>query len=145
MLQGPADKRINHTYNWRALFHLTIFSVFFYTLTEWLFFMTRPSSLSILAVPDATRILFVTAGAIALVSIALLAVLFLPSRFQRNQSRLLAIAAAVPAFVLSVGALMVLDNLTDRAFHFGVISTHGILRGIYGLGFLLFSGACGSS
>ena len=45
-----------------ALFNLTLLSAYFYTFMEWLFFVTKASSLSFLMSLDAGMILDVTGG-----------------------------------------------------------------------------------
>ncbi len=127
--------------NWRGLFVLTVMSAYFYAFMEWLFFATKPSSLSILSTFESLKVLFVTAGTIALISIALLFIFLLPASITSNsnwQSRLLAIGTMIPALILSITALIMLDNFTYTVFKFGIVSTEGAARGLYALGFLFF-------
>jgi hypothetical protein len=49
---------------WLALFNLSLFSAYFYAVMEWLFFVTKPSSLSFLMSLDAGMILDVTGGSV---------------------------------------------------------------------------------
>ncbi|HET6821117.1 MAG TPA: sulfatase-like hydrolase/transferase, partial [Anaerolineales bacterium] len=141
MLNARIPRKIHNSPNGRALFSLTVLSACLYAAIEWLFFMTRPSPLSILALLDSVKSLFVTAGFITLVSIALLAILSLPVVVVSNstwRSQLLIFGAIVPALLLSITALIMLDNLMYAEFGFGIISSKGFLRGIYALGFLIF-------
>jgi len=138
---NASPKKTNNLRKWHALFNLTVFSACFYASMEWLFFATKPSSLSILSTFDSVKVLFVTAGTVALISIALLVCLSLPAFLIRNsnwQPRLLAIGYVVPAFLLSITALIMLDNFTYTVFKFGIVLTEGFLRVVYALGFLLF-------
>jgi hypothetical protein len=48
------------------LIRITVLSAYFYTFMEWLFFVTKPSSLSILTFFDKLEVLFITGGVIAL-------------------------------------------------------------------------------
>ena len=141
MLSARIPQKIHIPPNGRALFSLTVLSSCLYAVSEWLFFMTRPSPLSILALLDSVKILFVTAGSITLISTALLAILLLPTVVVSNsngRSQLLIFGAIVPALLLSITALIVFDNVTYAEFGFGIISSKGFLRGIYALGFLIF-------
>jgi hypothetical protein len=141
MLNARNPRKTHNSPNGRALFNLTVLSSFLYAATEWLFFMTRPSPLSILALLDSVRVLFVTAGTIAVISIALLGILSLPAVVVSNsnwRSQLPMLGTIVPALLLSITALILLDNFTYTEFAFGIISTKGLLRGIYALGFLIF-------
>jgi hypothetical protein len=141
MLNARIPRKIHNLPNGRALFSLTVLSACLYAAIEWLFFMTRPSPLSILALLDSVKILFVTAGTITVISIALLAILSLPAIVVSNstwRSQLLIFGAIVPALLLSITALIMLDNLMYAEFGFGIISSKGLLRGIYALSFLIF-------
>ncbi|RPJ20998.1 MAG: hypothetical protein EHM33_27220 [Chloroflexi bacterium] len=138
---SASPRKTNNLRNWRILFNLTILSACFYASMEWLFFATKPSSLSLLSLLDSVKVLFVTAGTVALISIALLVCLSLPALLIGNptwRSRLLALGTLVPALVLSITALIMLDNFTYTVFKFGIVSTQGVVRGVYALGFLFF-------
>lgn len=82
-----------------------------------------------------------TAGTVALVFIVFLLFLSLPALLINNsnwQSRLLNVGYIVPALLLSITALIMLDNFTYTVFKFGIVSTRGFQRGLYALGFLFF-------
>jgi arylsulfatase A-like enzyme len=141
MLNVPAPRKTNNLRSWHALLNLTVLSAYFYASMEWLFFVTKPSSLSLLSSFDLVKVLFVTAGTVALVSIVFLVLLSLPALFISNsnwQSRLLNVGYIVPALLLSITALIMLDNFTYTVFKFGIVSTRGFQRGLYALGFLFF-------
>ena len=141
MRNARISRKTHNPPDGRALFSLTVLSACLYAASEWLFFMIRPSPLSSLALLDSVRILFVTAGTITLISIALLVILSLPIVFVRNsnwRSQLLMFGAIVPALLFSITALILFDNFTHTEFEFGIISSKGLLRGIYALGFLVF-------
>ncbi len=140
-MSNASPRKTDNLRNWRLLFNLTVLSASFYALMEWVFFATKPSSLSLLSLFDLLKVLFATAGTAALVSIALLLLLSLPALLIGNSNwapRLLAIGAIVPALILSVTALIMLDNFTYTVFKFGIVSTRGFFRGLYALGFLSF-------
>src|ERR1044071_8183174 len=104
MLNTSTSRKVSNLRHWRSLFNLTVLGAYFYAAMEWLFFATKPSSLSLLSSFDKVKVLFVTAGTVALVSIALLIFLFLPALFIRNplwRLRLLTIGFIVPALILS--------------------------------------------
>jgi arylsulfatase A-like enzyme len=141
MLNSPVPSQTNNLRNWRALFNLTVLSAYFYASMEWLFFATKPSSLSLLSSFDSVKVLFVTAGTVALVSIALFILLSLPALLISNpiwRPRLLTVGYTVPALILSITALIMLDNFTYTVFKFGIVSTRGFQRRLYALGFVLF-------
>ena len=124
----------------RTLFELTLFSAYFYAFMEWLFFVTKPSSLSILNPLDAVLVLIVTGGAVALPMVVGLFLLSLPAWFARNtkwHSHLLGLGNLVPALILSITALIMFDNFTYTIFQIGIVSTVGAWRVLYILGFVI--------
>jgi hypothetical protein len=134
-------KKTNNLRKWRALFNLTVLSACFYAFMEWLFFVTKPSSLSLLSLFDSVKVLLVTAGTVTLISIAFLVCLSLPALAISRPNwrpRLLTIGTIVPALLLSITALIVLDNFTYTVFKFGIVSTDGFPRLLYALGFIVF-------
>ncbi|HET9912985.1 MAG TPA: sulfatase-like hydrolase/transferase [Anaerolineales bacterium] len=138
---SASPKKTNILRKWHGLFNLTVLSACFYASMEWLFFVTKPSSLSLLSPFDSVKVLFITAGAVTLPSIALLTSFSLPSLMVSHpnwRSRLLAIGYIIPALLLSVTALIMLDNFTYTVFRFGIVSTKGFARGLYALGFIIF-------
>jgi arylsulfatase A-like enzyme len=123
---------------WGTLFNLTSLSTYFYVFMEWLFFVTKPSSLSILSPLEAMLVLAVTAGIVALPLLGILLILFLPAWLARHSiwtERLPRIASIVPALVLSITALVMFDNFTYTVFKFGIVTTVGPWRALYAIGF----------
>jgi arylsulfatase A-like enzyme len=141
MQNTPTPRKTNNLRNWRALFNLTVLSAYFYAAMEWVFFATKPSSLSLLSSFDKVKVLFVTAGIIALVSIVLLILLSLPVLLIKNldwRSRLFTFGYIIPALILSITALIMFDNFTYTVLKFGIVSSKEFRRGLYALGFLFF-------
>src|SRR5689334_14391550 len=134
----PPTKQSNH--NWRTLIILTIYSAYFYAFMEWVFFVTKPSSLSILSLFEKVKILAITGGIIALSLLAGLLILALPALLISHPSwrpRLRYLSYLAPAFMLGVTTLIMLDNFTYTVLNFGIISTAGIWRALYALGFII--------
>jgi arylsulfatase A-like enzyme len=110
---------------------LTVFAAYFHAFMEWLFFVTQTSSsLSILSLLEKGKVLFVTGGVIAFVTLAGAALLSLPAR------KWTPIAFLPAALNLSITALILLDNFTYTLFKFGTVTTDA-WRILYTLGFLL--------
>ena len=125
----------NSQINWRTTFNITVLSAYTYAFMEWLFFATKPSSLSILTFFQKLQTLFITGGLIALLLIAGWLVFAIPTRLIKHpRAKILPYIPA--AFILSVTTLILLDNFTYTLFKFGTPSTEGIVRALYGLGFL---------
>ena len=135
-MSSPKQPRINPS----ALIVATILNAFFYALMEWIFFVTKPSALSLLSLFEKIRILFVAGGTFALAALIVLFLLLIPSLFtkDRAQRRLAYLACFVPAFVVSLNALILFDNFTYTVFRFGIATAVGYWRIPYLIGFLLF-------
>ena len=126
--------------NWRTLIILTVYSAYFYAFMEWLFFVTKPSSLSILSLFEKIKILFVTGGIVALTVLACLLILSIPALLVSHLTwgpRLRYLAYLTPASIIAITALLMLDNFTYTVFNFGIISTEGGWRVPYSIGFIL--------
>jgi hypothetical protein len=121
---------------WQNIFNITVLSAYFYAFMEWLFFATKPSSLSILTLFEKLQVFFITGGFVALISLAGMIVLNIPALLAKNQ-RWIILRFIPAAFILSIATLILFDNFTYTVFEFGVISTDGIFRVIYALGFLI--------
>src|SRR5215213_1237057 len=141
MPNPSTSQKVNNLRNWRAQLNLTVLSAYFYASMEWLFFATKPSSLSLLSSFDSLKVLFVTAGIVALISIVFLMFISLPALLTNNstgRSRLLTVGYIIPALLLSITALIMLDNFTYTVLKWGIVSSESFWRGLYALGFIFF-------
>ena len=116
----------------------TLLIAFLYVFMEWIFFITKPSFMNLLAWGDKVKIFMVTGFVVALlfllvlVAMALLDLLispFLPA-FRKYALHFPA------AFLLACLSLILLDNFTYTIFTFGIVDTQTVLRALYGLGFI---------
>jgi arylsulfatase A-like enzyme len=100
-----------------------------YALSEWLFFATKPSTLS--ALPFATEVGVLTHAALPAL-LPLLAIQALASAVSTIGFPRLRPVAVVPAAMIG-GAilLLLLDNFTYTLFGFGVLTTDGVSRVVY--------------
>lgn len=126
--------------NLRALAAAAILNAFFYAAMEWIFFVTKPSALSLLGWGEKVRILFVAGGMFALASLLALGLLLVPALLAKDETRkrLAYLACLAPAFVLSVNALILFDNFTYTVFHFGIVTAADGWQIPYLPGFVLF-------
>ena len=112
-------------------FNLTVLAAYFHALMEWLFFVTQSSSLSTLSLLDKIEVLFSTGGVIVLLLLALLVVFTVPALKWK-------FFGYVPAaLMVSVTALVMIDNFTYTVFKFGIVSTSGAWRLLYTVSFVL--------
>jgi arylsulfatase A-like enzyme len=119
------------TYSLSLFFNLTILAAYFHALMEWLFFVTQSSSLSTLSLLEKFKVLFSTGGVLAFLLLALLLILVLPSLKWKFLGYIPA------ALMLSVTALVMIDNFSYTVFKFGIVSVVGAWRLIYTAAFLL--------
>ncbi|MBI3170397.1 MAG: sulfatase-like hydrolase/transferase, partial [Chloroflexi bacterium] len=112
-------------------FNLTVLAAYFHTFMEWLFFVTQSSSLSTLSLFDKGKVLFVSGGVFALTLIALLLLLALPAQKWK------ALGYVPSAVMLSITALVMLDNFTYTVFKFGIVTTVSAWRLLYTAAFII--------
>lgn len=141
MTQIPSTSQNKKPHNWKALFYIIVFSAYFYAFMEWIFFATRPSFLSILSPLESLEVLAVTGAVFALTLMIGSVILSLPAWLVNNpkwRPRLLVLSYIPPALLLSITALIMLDNFTHTVFKVGVISMEGLRRAVYAFGFVAF-------
>lgn len=132
---------------WAVLAALTVVAVGFHVFMEWLFFVTKPSFLSTL--PTADKLLLPGTAAFPLLAAGLLLVALLgllaaasgraagpddPAggrRLRAGPARWLAVARVLPAAVLALTALLLLDNFTHTLFRFSLETFAGPARHLY--------------
>jgi arylsulfatase A-like enzyme len=128
-------------FNSRKLIVTTLYTAYFYAFMEWLFFVTKPSSISVLSWFEQAKVFFITGGIVALILLACLLVLALPALLINHpiwHPRLRLLSLLAPAFLLCVTALLMLDNFTYTVFKFGITTTEGFWKAPYAVGFILF-------
>jgi glucan phosphoethanolaminetransferase (alkaline phosphatase superfamily) len=139
-MKSNSTKNIHFPLVWRKLLNLTIFTAYSYASIEWVFFVTKPSALSILAILDSGLVLLVSGGFFALLLVAVLLFTSIPYWLVKNSTwkpRLLAAAHIVPALMLTVTALIMFDNFTYTVLKAGIVYTNTWQRGLYILGLAL--------
>jgi len=123
---------------WNNLFLFSIEAAYFYVFMEWLFYVTKPSFMDLMSWIEKAEILLTSGFIIALAcGILLIICLGLDIFFTRLRyyATSLYIGAVIPTLIFSVTCLLLVDNFTYTVFNFGIVSTDGIWRGAYGLGF----------
>jgi hypothetical protein len=126
--------------SWGHLISLSFLSVFAFIVIEWLFYATKPSFMNLMPWGAKLGILalsgLVPGVASLLALIALGGISLLPWWGQRWRV-FLWIGALLPATLFAITVMMLIDNFTYTVLNFGIVSTRGVLRGVYGLGILL--------
>lgn len=127
---------------WFRLLTMTILSAYLYIFLEWLFFITMPSFMSIMNVAAKLKIFLLTGlvlsvicimAIIAFTIIEVIGVLFRISRFTQY------LGVLIPTLVLSVIALLLIDNFTYTVFKLGISTSGGISRALYAVLFAIIA------
>jgi glucan phosphoethanolaminetransferase (alkaline phosphatase superfamily) len=121
---------------WKQLFTITILVAYLYIFLEWVFIVTMPSFMSMMALSDKLEVFLISGLALSLVCIAVIVALIildtlaLIANFSRFTSYL---GVVIPTVILSTLSLLLIDNFTYTVFKFGISTSTGVWRGVYGL------------
>ncbi len=125
--------------NWKKLIVYTTFVSYFYIFMEWLFFVTKPSFMSGMSIGEKLTVLLVSGGGVALTFVfpvlVLMGIYSLLRRY-RHSRFIFYLAILLPALLLSILMLIMVDNFTYTIFKFGIVTSVGVWRGAYGIFFL---------
>jgi hypothetical protein len=111
--------------NISVLFYFTVLVAYFHVFMEWLFFATKPSTLSVLSLYEKLKVLVVSGGIVAFILFVVFAVFLIPAKKWK------AFGYIPSALMLSISALILLDNFTYTLFKFGITTTLAGWRIIY--------------
>lgn len=131
--------------SWKKLLFYTTLTAYFYIFMEWLFFATKPSFLNGMSVYENLAVLLISGGMTAFIFGIPSLVLFFTSALVKRKSfsaLLLGMAVVPSAFLSGALVLILADNFTYTVFKFGIVTSMGIWRGVYGLLFLFLVWAC---
>lgn len=142
---GPLGQRITARAEfWKRLFSVTVLASFFHVFMEWVFFVSMPSFMSILRLSDKLEILILSGLAFSILSMLVLAAyigLELIALAARRSKISRPLGAIIPALIVSGLAIILIDNFTYTIFKFGISTSAGVWRAVYGglfLGLLLY-------
>ena len=124
---------------WKQLFASTIAVTYFYILMEWVFIVTMPSFMSILSLMEKLEVFFLSSLVFAVLTMVVLVVFVLLDllALAAHRSRLTSyLGLIIPDVILTALVLLLIDNFTYTLFKFGISTSTGIWRGVYGLLFI---------
>jgi glucan phosphoethanolaminetransferase (alkaline phosphatase superfamily) len=125
---------------WIDLLTLSVFAAYFYVFMEWFFFVTKPSFMDLMSWTEKLELLFISSFTIAILNLALIIFLtgldYLSSYIVATTIPIF-LGTLLPSFILSAISLLLVDNFTYTVLKFGIVSSFGIWRYAYGLGFLM--------
>ncbi len=132
-----------HAMSWKRLFTVTLVAAFVYIFMEWLFFVTMPSFMSVMNVGHKLQV-FLLSGWILAVACSTMIAAFVVIDLLAIATHLARITRllgwAVPSIIVSALVLLLVDNFTYTIFKFGISTSTGIIRGVYGLLVILMAG-----
>ena len=117
----------------------TCCSIFIHIFMEWLFQITKPSFMNYYGFSERIIILLSCFSVISVLVIILICLLYRIFSFlgrKRLNKQIIGILTIIPTMILSIALLLLVDNFTYTLFKFGIVSTEGFSRAIYGLFFL---------
>jgi arylsulfatase A-like enzyme len=126
--------------SWNSLFLVTFLAAFLFIFSEWLFAITKPSYLNNLGFTQQLQVLVTTSALLAclcLLCLLPLVILGLIPPGKQYTHLLMKLGAWLPAVIFAFLILLMVDNFSYTVFKFGIVSTDGWSRGLYGLGFVL--------
>ena len=128
---------------WKRLLTLTILSAYAYVFMEWLFFVTKPSFMSMITPAERSGLLLLSGLAFAMLGIGLLLVSQILDVFLVVLSpKFITIytGAVIPAGIWAAISLILFDNFTYTLFGFGIVSSDNLGRAVYALGLIILFG-----
>ena len=126
----------NKLRSWCLLGGLTVIFIYLHIFMEWLFFVTEPSFLSGMELYENLLILTVTPLVPVLIALGVIFILWILSKFAKiyqHEGIFIAMARIIPAFILTIIFLILIDNFTYTLFTLGIQSTGGFWRLVYGV------------
>ncbi len=117
-----------------GLILVTLLICGFYTLMEWLFIITKPSSLVYTTFGGKLAILVVSASLLSLCGLVLLIpfiILFQSAKKARSLEITRWTAILIPTLLLACLVLLLIDNFTYTVLKFGIITSDGFQRAAY--------------
>jgi arylsulfatase A-like enzyme len=131
--------------SWVYLFTLNVLIVYFYVFMAWLFYVTKPSFMDLMPFGQKLGVFLLSGLVIVGVGLPVLVILFaisLAPWWRQYWKIFLWLAGLLPASFLAATLLMMVDNFTYTLFKFGILTSQGVQRGIYGFLFALVWVAC---
>ncbi len=132
------DFRLYESLNWLGIIPVTIFIIFSYSFMEWLFLITKPSFMSSLSLSEQVSIFFVAACFLTIIYLIIVSFFILLShKFGRSlKKQLVFVSLFIPTFLVACLLIILIDNFTYTIFQFGIISSNGFWRFLYGFIFM---------
>lgn len=133
------DKFESIIISWSNLYIFTFIAAHLYVFFEWVFIISKPSSLNAVPFFRKVEILLFTCTLLTSLLFVGLSIFLIFFRFLRNTKLskiIFLIGCLLPVSVIASLVLILIDNFSYTIFKFGIISTSGFATGLYLLSFL---------
>lgn len=121
----------------KAAWTISCLVSFFYLFTEWIFLVTKPSSMSMVPFAQKFSNLLFSISLLTLVcSLVQLIIFLLFCDMKRGRAWSIRLIMIMPGTILAAAILLLVDNFTYIIIGFGIITSKGLIRAFYGAAFL---------
>lgn len=125
---------------WTAILFSAFISMTAYSFSEWIFIATKPSFMSGLPLWGKVQIWLIANAAINIAVCFLIFLLSLVDHLIKKKTAATMFRLAsiwIPVFFWGITLLLLVDNFTYTLFSTGIVSSGGLWRAAYGIGFLI--------
>jgi glucan phosphoethanolaminetransferase (alkaline phosphatase superfamily) len=127
-------------YSWTTLFGFTFCAAYLYVISEWIFIITKPSSLNTVTFLTKLGILFCVCALFSSLVFFVLSFFFVLNLIpwiRKFPKIFLALASLIPVSIITSLLLLLVDNFTYTVFKFGIVDSVGIVRVLYLTAFII--------
>ncbi len=120
--------------SWNSLFVLSFLCTYLYVFLEWLFIITKPSSLRLNSFATNFVVFLVTSAIFACLCFAILFFLFAVSSIHglhKFRGIFLNLGRVIPVSIITAQVLLLIDNFTYTLLNWGIATSAGIFRSFY--------------
>jgi hypothetical protein len=118
---------------WFKSLFLSVISSYFYVFMDWIFFATKASFMSSMDLLQKVIIFLMASFILMLPTLILTSLSLIIARFSKA---FIWLNAIIPALILAVLSLVLVDNFTYTILKFGIVTSKGMWRGAYAVVFL---------
>ena len=124
----------------RSLFLVCILTALLYVFMEWTYTLDTSAAGNLLDFAGMLMIMLNAAALLSLTSLVFFSGLFFGDKYLKSdkiKTALKVVYSLIPALLLTTMVLLLIDNLTYTLWDVGIVTSHGIIRILYNLGFIL--------
>ncbi|MBW6473579.1 MAG: sulfatase-like hydrolase/transferase [Anaerolineaceae bacterium] len=125
--------------SWLSIIITTIIVISVYLFMEWIFLATKPSFMSSLKGFDQLGIFFQSTIFTSTIYFAMIGIFILIDHWLSNfiKGTMFILGRFIPSFLTACLLLLLVDNFSYTIFQFGIVTSTGLVRAMYGLFFVI--------